>query len=591
MAVFGTKLQCGDLAFHQDVPLAVGVTLGCLNVITFLCSSAIILLRFRHMKVNWAKIRAHLFLEVDKTVQETVERRRLGVWSNVLHSAFLTVPPVMAGCAILSFALFYPDPPMFIAMNVVFVLCFNSGCYMMLFPATSMKGPDGILVTTFLLLGGVPGFATTYWSYALALGSAMIVHSCISMTAINMRLYSSVNLIHLGWQLWIAVSVSSSPVSMVENIFVAVAASGWNLIICFASRAVLQMWAEDEVKALKATKGEEVVQSLLSIMCDAVVALGVDLCVRDPCPRLASLLLRPDLARTPRNGLKFDRYLMDADVQRFQEFIQHTDAEENAARCIHVHMLDSIGTRVPVQIFHARMLDIENNVNHVLGVVEDKDQEAFCPPRQLQQDSHGVAPPAYHGSAYDYAASWNLEVQSDSGSVASSQLSPTGQRPTKSRKPTVVVDGESPFRILEVSPAVGKLFNFISPSSQSTGTAIGGWLEDPQTFLEFLEQGVAAVKSHCESMCASFGPSYVRPVCSQEVQKRLMMLEVTITYRPDSNPDLVITFRSVKVVPQVRWSSSSRGSQSSQGIVAELQDGVPDESHVKQLSAIRSRPP
>lgn len=506
MAFLANKLQYADFAPHANVPVAVGMTLGCLNVITCICAMTLIFHRFRSTKVNWARIRAFLFAEVDKTVQETLERRRLGIFNDVLDGAYhLTVPPAMAGCAILSFALFYPDPPMFIAVNSVFLLSFNTGCYFVVFRATSMKGPDALLVATYLLMGAVPGFATTFWSYNLALGLAMTAHAGIAMTGINMRLFTLMNVVHLTWQLWISVAVSSSPVSLVENIAVSAVASTWNLVMCFASRAVLQKWAEAEVKALKATKGEEVVQSLLSIMCDAVVALRVDLCIRDGCPRLASLLMRPDLSRTPRNSTKFERYLVDNDAQRFREFIEHTDAEDNAARCIHVHMLDSIGTRVRVQIFHARMTDLENNVNHLLGIVEDKDQENFGEPRgqvhslTLSEDprSEECYPRSRSESGDESATS-----QSSQG-TARSQTSKTAVSITnwgQVGKPKLLLRTRFSCELLAESETSKIFFNF---SSLPSPTDFVSRFHEPQKLLMWLKY------LHTMACCGSVRPNHL----------------------------------------------------------------------------------
>lgn len=202
-----------------------------------------------------------------------------------------------------------------------------------------------------------------------------LVTLCMSLYILDQRLMVMLNLISFASQLLIILLTPTLRMSAGRYAVFVAASCTMNYVVSSSTRSNHLSEADAIFRERCASRSEAVVQSLLSGMCDAVLALKEDLTIRDACPRLASLLLRPDLSRPPGADRFFTRYLAEDDVPRFQAFIEAKEAGADPARSIRVHLLDSVNTRVQVEIFHARMKDLDNNLYHVLGVVEDTDKE------------------------------------------------------------------------------------------------------------------------------------------------------------------------------------------------------------------------
>lgn len=145
------------------------------------------------------------------------------------------------------------------------------------------------------------------------------------------------------------------------------------MIIASATHGWTMAEAEATMNLTKATRSQATTLSLLSMICDAVVHLRQDFTLREPCPRLSALLLRsPTL-----NDVPFKRYLSEMDVERFEQFAAESSKSLlGQARSLHVHLRDSLGSLVPVQIFMTSYQDLEDTTNHLIGVTEESNEVA-----------------------------------------------------------------------------------------------------------------------------------------------------------------------------------------------------------------------
>jgi hypothetical protein len=118
------------------------------------------------------------------------------------------------------------------------------------------------------------------------------------------------------------------------------------------------------------------VQRLLAAMCDCTVHLDTDLRIARPCPRLASLLMRPSAA-TPMLAQAFVEFLPHDDRPRFTghvkgEMMQQgvTELDESPARPLHLSLLDSKQCLVPVEVFSSFIEDTDGTSFHLVGIKE-----------------------------------------------------------------------------------------------------------------------------------------------------------------------------------------------------------------------------
>lgn len=72
-------------------------------------------------------------------------------------------------------------------------------------------------------------------------------------------------------------------------------------------------------------------------------------------------------------GTSFLKYLAEDDQPRFQQLL----GSSTGAGTFHVHLVDALGRKVPVQVFHTTWTDPDDNDNFLLGVQEEKEVDAF----------------------------------------------------------------------------------------------------------------------------------------------------------------------------------------------------------------------
>jgi hypothetical protein len=119
------------------------------------------------------------------------------------------------------------------------------------------------------------------------------------------------------------------------------------------------------VEARRSNCVSSLVQRLLAAMCDCTVHLDPDLRIDRPCPRLASLLMRPSAA-TPMLAQAFVEFLPHEERPRFISHVEGemtaqgvTELDESPARPLHLSLLDANQCLVPVEAFSSFVQDAD----------------------------------------------------------------------------------------------------------------------------------------------------------------------------------------------------------------------------------------
>eukprot|EP00928_Gymnodinium_smaydae_P032354 TRINITY_DN23457_c0_g1_i1.p1 TRINITY_DN23457_c0_g1~~TRINITY_DN23457_c0_g1_i1.p1 ORF type:complete len:632 (+),score=48.67 TRINITY_DN23457_c0_g1_i1:145-2040(+) len=169
------------------------------------------------------------------------------------------------------------------------------------------------------------------------------------------------------------------------------------------------------------------VESILDVLCDAVVHLGSDLRLLKDCPTLGHLLLSGlGMTGTAVARCDFIQHLVEKDRLRFKEFLaRHAKTRSNSAgdqddsaavfpiapTAINVSLRDSVGSVFKVQRIHARLQGLDSD-GHLLGIRDLGDSARMSPIRSSEPQSQ----PRMHETGSRTASS----VTSDSSSRASS---------------------------------------------------------------------------------------------------------------------------------------------------------------------------
>ena len=126
------------------------------------------------------------------------------------------------------------------------------------------------------------------------------------------------------------------------------------------------------VAAMSSSSSEAAVQDLLGIMCDAVVVLDEHLAMASPSPKLDARLML-----NVRDGISFPSLFRVTDQARVAQFLADGGG---AAQSLHANLRDVGGSRLGVQLFHKRFEDAFGRTRHVIGVVEEPDDERQAQP-------------------------------------------------------------------------------------------------------------------------------------------------------------------------------------------------------------------
>jgi hypothetical protein len=131
------------------------------------------------------------------------------------------------------------------------------------------------------------------------------------------------------------------------------------------------------------TKEHVAFNTLLNASYDVVIKLDKDMCIDEGGDKLAGMLL---LDHRNLNKTQFQNLIyMDDDKQRFNSCIAGPLVETQAvANVLHVHLRDAIGNHVAVSLFHASVLDVDNQLGHIIGIREETSLNTPRPPSMAE---------------------------------------------------------------------------------------------------------------------------------------------------------------------------------------------------------------
>lgn len=141
-------------------------------------------------------------------------------------------------------------------------------------------------------------------------------------------------------------------------------------------QSVVRRESRANVEILVASQSEKNTRELLRFLCDVVLDLDDTLHVHSASPALASLLLQNPSKQM--RGAAFEEVICRSDRDRFRGFM----GRRVETQCIHVHLRDASGGRVPVQLFHTPSTNLFGQAHHLLGIREEIDGERSEDPAQ-----------------------------------------------------------------------------------------------------------------------------------------------------------------------------------------------------------------
>jgi len=156
-----------------------------------------------------------------------------------------------------------------------------------------------------------------------------------------------------------------------------------------------------ELESVASASEASGVRRLLSVLCDAQVQLGPDLCILGAGRNLGQLLTMSYGSHAARSldGVAFSNYLVEADQPRFETFINYSMslaedwcsglAVPSPAASLQVHMHDSAGVPFEAELFHTYLHDLKGQPAHFIGICEGSrrdhavDAQNDIPPSRL----------------------------------------------------------------------------------------------------------------------------------------------------------------------------------------------------------------
>ncbi|CAE8617557.1 unnamed protein product [Polarella glacialis] len=138
------------------------------------------------------------------------------------------------------------------------------------------------------------------------------------------------------------------------------------MAVCITTDWAITAEARKKVESRTSRNVEATAQSLLSVLCDAVVRLGPDFRITTPSPQLAALLLKSP------GPLCFEGKVF-TDLVPWFCFSFARQLESNTGgpvQLLRIRMPDSDGRLLTVQAFHSPFLEMDDRVGHFLGLIE-----------------------------------------------------------------------------------------------------------------------------------------------------------------------------------------------------------------------------
>eukprot|EP00747_Dinoflagellata_sp_TGD_P149576 gnl/TRDRNA2_/TRDRNA2_177028_c0_seq1.p1 gnl/TRDRNA2_/TRDRNA2_177028_c0~~gnl/TRDRNA2_/TRDRNA2_177028_c0_seq1.p1 ORF type:complete len:567 (+),score=50.37 gnl/TRDRNA2_/TRDRNA2_177028_c0_seq1:56-1756(+) len=230
----------------------------------------------------------------------------------------------------------------------------------------------------------------------------------------------------------------------------------------------------------ESSQAKETVQSLLSVMCDAVVHLNTDLQICGPTPKLAALLLH----NQSLDGRSFLGLMPATDSERFLSHVCGTEPK-NHAQSLNVQLKDSSGDFLEVRMFHASFRDlIGGQGGHVIGLsdLSAQDESSRPPQEAIADEMHVVSPGCVGSASARSSSSW--------GDEASDVVMPLANAALRDKHPEVTVSFDALTADLQIID-YSKDFTFLcNPQSEESGLL--PLIKEGDRFFKWLQDHVNA---------------------------------------------------------------------------------------------------
>lgn len=270
------------------------------------------------------------------------------------------------------------------------------------------------IATIYLLLAVPPAFSNSVMNYRWHTSISVLCQAFVCQLYPDRRMAWILNSICLAWRLatLYATPVLSDDPTMGEFI-TAVLAFLCNVGESLATVVTMEAESAALLGEREAQSSSKCLESLLSMLCDAVLTLRSDLTLVEPSLALASMLCRSPHLSQGIEGQAFAKFLASDDVERFETFVHSNSVAVNTAQSICVDLIDSMSCKVPVRIFHTCIIDPwDQSKKHLLGLVENAEPERLCPgdvpPMVTRSMSSNSSPMARSKSPDDAASSPSL---------------------------------------------------------------------------------------------------------------------------------------------------------------------------------------
>jgi len=240
--------------------------------------------------------------------------------------------------------------------------------------------------------------------------------------------------------------------------------------------------AQCKIEARVKTTEHSAVNSLLNIMCDAVIELDRNLIMTKHVPALSNMLLHG--TGMSLQGSQLQQFMAsDNDRRRFEESMRRNQGSNVAwqdASVFHSKFRDSMSTCISMELFRVSFLGLDEDVHHLIGLREHTDV-----PRDIMDSSNSEC------------------------SVISNAL--IASSPNKNMVDGVQINFEAahPCRVTWMSPSFKNLYGHIQLE-----TRLIELLPDGLAFMEWLTPRVDAVLSGTRtSFSEDFGFVALKPSC------------------------------------------------------------------------------
>jgi hypothetical protein len=150
------------------------------------------------------------------------------------------------------------------------------------------------------------------------------------------------------------------------------------IALSWISQRSLDMEARAILHQKEASDARTTVQSLLSVVCDAVLHIRADMIISEPAPKLAAMLLN---AAFKLEGRSFLDLMIPGDTTRFQELCHMAQQQKHAVTLNAGLTRATAFTVLNVKLFIACSWDLDDQPGYIIGVAEQDEQLQRAPAR------------------------------------------------------------------------------------------------------------------------------------------------------------------------------------------------------------------